>query len=601
MKNKIYFKLLGVFALTLVLFSCEPYMDENPESSINLPPDASELAFSVTPGDDDFHYTIALTSPAPSGISTVKFSLGNGSTVVGKSTTAYYPLPGDYTITMTVTTNGGSSSLSQVQTTTKTDYSIFTDEKYVALTGGIDDADGKTWVVDSESAGHFGVGDAYLAGGVGLDWWSANPGEKEGTGAYDDELTFNLNGFEVLYQNYGVSYVKGYMKDDPNLALVYLNPRQNKDDWDVDYETPTNGTWLISERDGKTYLTITSEKPIIPGLDVGALNNEYEIISISENYMELACFSAYEDWTKWHFILRNKEYEKPKVTFDVALDAGTEVNEYVVSLGNAVIPDGESIDKVVVDFGDGTTEQTDVYTEAVKHVYMRKGSYVVKVTVTTSVESTESSFSAVIDANHPDYVEFLLAEMVMYNDFSEVQLAAINGQDCFVATSDNPDKTYPNKSSKVGFYSKTNQQWANANMQLPAGYRFDLRQVSTFKLMVYGKAGDVVLLKLENTDKGGDAWMTGTELRYTIQNDNMWEVADFNFEGAGVQPGSEGWKWWPEPVSYDVANDDFYNHDFYNIIRIMLNPDIRNDETHEFYFDELAGPHVEGIKSASIK
>ncbi|WP_346862616.1 PKD domain-containing protein [uncultured Draconibacterium sp.] len=600
MKNKIYFKLIGVFALLVGLISCEPYMDENPDSSINLPPDASEMAFTVTPGDDDFHYTIALTSPTLSGISKVKFNLGNGSTVVGKSTSAYYPLPGDYTITMTITTNGGSSSISQVQTTTETDYSIFTDEKYVALTGGVDDADGKTWVVDSESAGHFGVGDAYLAGGVGLDWWSANPGDKEGTGSYDDELTFNLNGFAVSYENFGVSYVKGYMKDDPNLASVYLNPRQNKDDWDVDYETPTTGTWLISERDGKTYLTITSEKPIIPGLDVGALNNEYEIISISENYLELSCFSAYEDWTKWHFLLRNKDYEKPKVTFDVALDAGTGVNEYLVSVGNAVIPDGQSIDKVVVDFGDGTTAETDIYTEALSHVYMRKGTYAVKVTVTTSVESTQSSFSAVIDENHPDYVEFLLAEMVMYNDFSEVQLAAVNGQDCFVATADNPDRTYPNKSSKVGFYSKTNQQWANANMQLPAGYRFDLRQVSTFKLMVYGKAGDVVLLKLENTDKGGDAWMTGTELRYTIQNDNMWEVAEFNFEGAGVQPGAEGWKWWPEPVSYDVANDDFYNHDFYNIIRIMLNPDIRNDETHEFYFDELAGPHVEGIKSASI-
>ena len=230
---------------------------------------------------------------------------------------------------------------------------------------------------------------------------------------------------------------------------------------------------------------------------------------------------------------------------------------------------------------------------------MRKGTYPVKVTVTTSVGSEESTYSVTIAENHPDYVPFLLDQQVMYVDFSEVQLSAVIGQDCDVFVADNPDRTYPNKSSKVAFYSKTGQERANAFMKLPAGHRFDLRQVHTFKMMVYGKAGDVVLLKLENTDKGGDAWQTGTEITYTIQQDNTWEVAEYNFEGASVQAGSEDWKWWSEPVSYDVANDDFYNHDFYNIIRIMLNPG-NAEGTHEFYFDELAGPHVEGLKSAII-
>jgi len=590
MKNKIYSKLAGLLAI-IVLFSCEPYMDENPEAGLVLPPDASEMDFSITPGNDDFSYNVQLTSPSITGIYSVTFNLGNGTTVKKESVEAYYPLPDTYTITMTITTNGGSTSITKTHTTTETDYSIFTDETFVALTGGIDDADGKTWVVDAESQGHFGVGPT---DGNGLEWWSAPPFAKDQSGAYDDELTFKLDGFAVTMENNGVSFVKGYMKDDPNLASVYLNPRQVQDDWDVDYQTPVSGTWNISERDGKTYLSINSETPIFPGLDVGALNNEYEIVSITENYLELTCFSAYEDWTKWHFILRNKEYEKPKITFDVNVEAGAGTNEYLVSLANAVIPDGQSIDKVVVDFGDGTVSETDNYMDVLSNVYMRAGNYAVKVIVTTSVETTETMQSAVVAANHPDYVEFLLDQIVMYADFSEVMMAPVEGQDCFVGIEENPSRIYPNKSANVAFYSKSNQEWANAFMELPAGYRFDLRQKHTFKIKVYGKAGDKVLLKLENTDKEANAWQTGTyDVIYEIKQDNTWEIAEFDMSGVGA-----GWDWTGDQFTGDIVADDKFNNGFYNVIRIMLNPGV-GEGTHEFYFDELAGPHVEGLKSAS--
>lgn len=87
--------------------------------------------------------------------------------------------------------------------------------------------------------------------------------------------------------------------------------------------------------------------------------------------------------------------------------------------------------------------------------------------------------------------------MVTYNDFSEVAMAPVNGQDCAVSIVDNPSKVYPNKSSKVAFYSKTNQDWANAYMQLAPGYRFTFQAKHIFKVMVYGKAGQKILLKLE--------------------------------------------------------------------------------------------------------
>ncbi len=111
--------------------------------------------------------------------------------------------------------------------------------------------------------------------------------------------------------------------------------------------------------------------------------------------------------------------------------------------------------------------------------------------------------------------------------------------------------------------------------------------------MVYGKAGDVVLMKLENTDRGGNAWQTGTyDLTYTIKNDNTWEVAEFDFNGIGA-----GYDWTGDQFTGDIISDTRFNHDFYNVVRIMLNPGVAIG-THQFWFDDLAGPHVEGLKSA---
>jgi hypothetical protein len=91
-------------------------------------------------------------------------------------------------------------------------------------------------------------------------------------------------------------------------------------------------------------------------------------------------------------------------------------------------------------------------------------------------------------------------------------------------------------------------------------------------MVVYGNAGDRVLLKLENTDMGGNAWQTGVEYVYTIQSNNKWEIAEF-----------------------PLTINPMYNVDYYNVIRIMLNP-ASAPSSGSFYFDDLSGPHVEGLK-----
>lgn len=585
-KIKYIQKLVGLASLLLVLFACEPQMEDMVD--IGAAPTEDQLDFTITPGASDFKFILNNTSSV-TGIAS--WDLGNGSKSTDASPTATYALPGDYTITMTLVTRGGTATKSKVLTQTKTDYSIFTDEKFIFLSGGADDLDGKTWVLDSLSSGHIGVGPA---GSVGLEWWAAAPLAKAAVGVlYDDEINFKINGFAATLTNHGSSYVKGFVKT----STGYSNPREKDSDFIVDY-TPSPGTWFIEEKDGASYLTLAGSTPMFPCFDVGATNGSYKILKLEENLLELVTIDGVEG-NAWHYQLIPKGYVKPSVKAELSVVAASEVNTYDVSLTGINIPAGQSISAVSYNFGEGEPVQSSDYTAVASHTYMRQGTFTISATVATSVGTLSLSQQVVIAANHPDYVPFLLDEMIMYNDFSESILAPVKGQDCSVVSMTNPSKVYPNRSTNVGFYSKTNNQWANAYMELPAGYRFDLRLVSTFKLKVYGKAGDVVLLKLENTDKGGDAWQTGSELNYTIKADNTWEVAEYSFVGAAVQPGAESWKWWADPVSYDVANDEYYNHDFFNVVRIMLNPGV-GEGTHEFYFDELSGPHVEGIKSAKV-
>ena len=584
MKNSKYKILVWAFIMAIFV-ACQPMEEDKPEAGQVLPPDAAAMDFSITPAADGFRYTLQYTQPQLTGIYQVSWDLGNGTSVSGEKATAYYPLPDTYTVKMTVKTNMGSTTKEKTITTTETDYSIFNDPVTIFLSGGVDALEGKTWAMDSLARGHLSVGQA---GTDGTGWWMANPLEKkDALVCYDDRLTFKLDGFKAIYVNNGKSFVKGPRRTDP----AYSNPVNTTGDWAVDYPNPQPGSWSIEKRGNKNILKLSGPTPIFPIYDSGARDGEYEIVSIDENFLDLLCTDI--EGNAWRTKLIRAGYVKPMVTLDAALSEGPGVNEYKVTISNVVIPEGESVTAVKTDFGDGTIVESSDYNLPSAHTYMRKGNYTVTLTVMASSGNITKTFPANIAANHPDYVPFLLDMMVTYNDFSEVAMAPVLAQDCNVSVVDNPDRIYPNKSSKVASYSKTNNEWANAYLQLPAGYRFDLRNQQVFKLMVYGKAGDVVLMKLENTDRGGNAWQTGTyDLKYTIKKDNTWEVAEFDFNGIGA-----GYDWTGDQFTGDIISDTRFNHDFYNVVRIMLNPGVAAG-THQFWFDELAGPHVEGLKSA---
>lgn len=565
-----------ILVLTSLLFvGCDPQEDDVP--NIGSAPDESQLDFTITQdSEDEFNYIFENTSSV-TGIATWDI---NGSRLVGNQVTQRFPLPGDHEITLTLATKGGSASVTKILTTEDTDYAFLESDEMKLLSGGVDALDGKTWVLDSLAAGHIGVGPA---GSDGLEWWAATPLEKQGVGVlYDDRMTFKLIGFEFVLENNGASYVKSFQKDN----AAYSNQEEREGDWKVDF-IPGQATWSLEESaDGAWNLILSSpDGPIFPIFDVGAVGNKYEILTLEENKLELVATGG--DGNAWHLKFIPEGYVKPQVEYEIEVTPTGNTNEYAVGITNVTLPEGISISKVIVDFGNGTVLETSDYTEALTETYMRAAPYTVTVSVVASNETLSSSTTINVEENHPDYEPFLLDEMIVYNDFSEIMTFSVLGQDCSVSVVNNPDRVYPNKSAMVALYSKTNQQWANAYMELPAGYRFDLRSLSTFKIKVYGEAGQEILLKLENTDLGGNAWTTGVELRYTIQNSNTWEVVEFDFNGATAADGTT-----------DVTNSD-YGYGYYNIVRIMCNPG-NGEGTHEFYFDDLSGPHIEGIKSAQL-
>jgi len=304
MKNIIKSGFGFALAILMMLVACDPNEFDKSELNFQTAPTAEEMNFTVAQGEDAFHYNFENLTPL-SGIQTVKWDFGNGSSAEGNKVTAYYPLPGNYEVTLTIAAADGSEGvkLTTIEQT-ETDYAFLDSPVLTMISGGASATEGKTWVVDSLGSGHFGIGPA---DGNWPEWWAASPLQKTGAGAYDDEFTFTLVDFIFDYKNNGNSYVKDLLLNDPN----YSNPVEvDGTDARVDF-TPAAANWSLTERDGANYIVLSSEKPSFFGFNYGAANNEFRIEAITENTLQLSCIGA--DGNRWYNNLIVKGYEVPVV------------------------------------------------------------------------------------------------------------------------------------------------------------------------------------------------------------------------------------------------------------------------------------------------
>ncbi|WP_165023890.1 PKD domain-containing protein [Dysgonomonas sp. ZJ279] len=292
MKNIIKFGILAlitVFAMT----ACDPQEGDNHSLGTPDTVTAGQVSFSyaASPTNDNI-ITFTNTSDTKVPYSFL-WDLGNGVTSKDKAITGEYPFAGDYTVTLTLYTADGSATVnSQVIHIDKNDYSLLNTPMYIALTGGLENTNGKTWVFDRTQNGHFGVGP------IDSDtpsWWSCEAEGKANCSLYNQEFTFTLSGVILKWTNGG----KIYTNEPGRAALAALGYTKSSvppaGDFDVEYAPKESYTFSLSE----STKTLTLSSGVFFGHYTGS--SKYTILSLTEDELYLKVNSTVESGSAWWY------------------------------------------------------------------------------------------------------------------------------------------------------------------------------------------------------------------------------------------------------------------------------------------------------------
>mgnify|MGYP005752884941 CR=1 FL=1 len=283
---------LAMALLTGTYTACTP---EEMDGGLAPAPRSEEVQFTATPTADNPNI-ITFTNSTPGAFKAI-WDFGNGGTAEGNQVNGSFPVEGSYTVKLTVFTSGGYATNTKTISIAQTNVSMLDREDYNFLTGGAANANGKTWVIDRQKAGHMGVGPI---GAATPEWWSAPPNDKASEGLYDDEMTFNLNGFAYTYQNNGNTFVNG-----SNAAG--LGGTAQGADYTLSYTPPANMVWSMVEEGGKKYLVLSNKGFV--GYYTGV--SRYEILKLSENELYLKGGDGANPGNGWWLRLVPKGYTHP--------------------------------------------------------------------------------------------------------------------------------------------------------------------------------------------------------------------------------------------------------------------------------------------------
>ena len=144
-------QLFRILLLLLYITACSPQeMDDyGLEGMTTITSD--QISFTQTPSaTSDNVITFINTSDLPENEYIITWNLGNGTMRTGKdqSIVGIYPYAGQYTVTMTISNNNSAASKSVVINMSEDDFSLLDVPVYNMLTGGNSNPDGKTWVFD---------------------------------------------------------------------------------------------------------------------------------------------------------------------------------------------------------------------------------------------------------------------------------------------------------------------------------------------------------------------------------------------------------------------------------------------------------------------
>jgi len=296
-KNWIWI-LLSIFAFA----ACSPQEDEKYSLGATEDVVANMVSFKDTIMGNSPNVITFVNTSQVKGVYTLRWDLGNGTTGITDTIVGKYPFAGTFKVKLTVySANGTSATAEKVITIAQNDYSLVNTPVYVNLTGGADDVDGKTWVLDqynnfaSEVAkatgktikGHMGLGPE---NSYSQEWWGAGANDKSSWKLYDFKFTFIQNGTQLKIVNGG----KGYGRKASAASVGGFNVTETSgDDAIFDYN---GGNYNFSINESGTYPKLTLTGNAFMGYYCGS--QEYEIIYQTDKVMALRVDNKVEgqDW-----------------------------------------------------------------------------------------------------------------------------------------------------------------------------------------------------------------------------------------------------------------------------------------------------------------
>ncbi len=194
-------KILIVLTLFSTLFmACDPQIDD--KIDIGGPP--ANVDFTITPSSTPNRYILTNTTP---DVFQYFWDLGTGETATGREVEAYYPLKGNYTISLTVFGEGGSASTEkQLNVAEDAPFDCESDQLYKFFT----DCSERTWKIKPVPGSLWvGPGD-----GSGTTWWAIPEADISARPcAFNDEWTFTKDG-QMIYDTKGDVFGEPYMGFD---------------------------------------------------------------------------------------------------------------------------------------------------------------------------------------------------------------------------------------------------------------------------------------------------------------------------------------------------------------------------------------------------
>lgn len=241
---------------------------------------------------------------------TYKFIYGDGTTEVSYdgNTTKNFNRNGvnDYTVTVIASGTGGVSTSSTISVTVFSDFDDPVTKQL--LTGG----SSKTWYVASAQPGHLGVGPSSGEGFTSPIWYAAAPFEKAGAEEsscfYTDELTFTLQGEDIIYNYdnmgqtfFNASYVGAFGGTGSQDQCL---PLENSGPVNASLSPSTSGL----PDDATTGTVIDLSDNAFMSYYIGA--SSYEILEITPSFMHVRAIMGNDPGLAWYLKFTTSQGEE---------------------------------------------------------------------------------------------------------------------------------------------------------------------------------------------------------------------------------------------------------------------------------------------------